>query len=180
MAAPASTNTTSTFEIAPKNDFTPLEANYYTLTLLDYKVRDKDPDKYHAAAWRDVEFDWDVSVPADVRERLELGDGQVKRKSWAAIPKTFTDKATLIQIGIALGKLDLTGGSADGAKVDLNDWLGAKCRGNIVEKTKADGTITDTIDGYTAFKRPAGQQAARPAPKPAPPPVDDPDGDVPF
>lgn len=167
-----------TFDIAPKSDFTPLEANYYTLTLLAYKVRDKDPDKYHAAAWRDVEFDWDVAVPADVRERLELGDEPIKRKSWAAIPKTFTEKATLIQIGIALGKLDLTSGSADGTRVDLDEWLGAKCRGNIVEKVKSDGTVGDAIDGYSVLRRAA--PATKPAPKPAPPPVDTESDEVPF
>lgn len=186
MATPTATASTSTFEIAPKSDFTPLESNWYVLTLLAYKIRDKDPDKYHNAPWRDVEFDFDVAVPDEVRERLELGDGQIKRKVWAAIPKTFTDKATMVQIGIALGKFEVVNGSADGVKVDLDEWLGAKCRGNVIEVHKADGTLGDKVDGFAPYRRGAANQVAgkpsapKPATRQAPPPEEGDDDSIPF
>ncbi len=165
----------TTLTLAPRTDFTPLDPDYYILTLDSYEIRDKDADKFHAEAYQDVQFQWSVNVP----------DGEpAQRRSWANVPKSFNEKSTLCKIGVALGAIDPQVAASEGIELDLDRWVGRRCRGNIVEIVKADGTISDKIEGYAPYKGKASNApiAAKPAPraKPAPPVEDDEEDSLAF
>lgn len=174
MATPARNTIDNVIDLAPERLWTPLPTSYYTLTLLSYQIREKAPDRFHTEAYLDVEFTWEVAVDQDTREALELGDGQITRKGWANVPKSINDKAILVLIGIALGRIDLVAAKEGGAKLNLDEWVGCKCRGNIENKAQGDGTFRDKIVSYSPMPRGKGQvaiAAAKPAARPAPAPV---------
>lgn len=158
--------------LGPKSDFVALESDWYTLTLLSYEIREKEADKFHKKPYQDVQFQWEVTVP---------GEEPTERRSWANVPASFNEKSKLVEIGIALGAIDPAAG-ADGLDIDLDTWLGKKCRGNIVEITKPNGDLSDKIDGYAPYRAPRGAAKPASARRAAPPPPvdDDPDGDMPF
>lgn len=137
--------------LAPKTDFVPLETDFYTGTLQNHKTRDRDKDQYHPEPYQDIEFTWSVEVPAELCEELDI-TSPVERKSWVNIPKSFNDKAKLVLLGIALGVLDPNSGDEE-QDIDLDDWLTRKCRLQIEQTKKKDGTPTDKIVGYTPYKR---------------------------
>lgn len=157
----------TTLTIAPKTDFVPLESNWYVLTLQNYELRDRDADKFHAVAYQDVQFQWSVAVP----------DGDpAERRSWANVPQGYNEKSKLIAIGVALGMIDPAVAAVEGVKLKLDQWVNKRCRGNIVEVVKPDGTLSDKIDGYAPYKA----KAAAPKAKAAPPPVEDEDEEAAF
>lgn len=175
--------------VAPKSDFIPLESGAYTLTLTNYKIRDREPDKFHTKPWQDVEFLWDVAVSQEIRENLGLGTEPIERRSWESVPRTFSDKSGMVKLAIALGVVDQAEGAESGAEFDLDAWLGKKCKGLVEEFTKQDGTLGDKITSYSPFRGRApaptqAAQAAKPAPArrvaPQPPVEEDPEGDMPF
>ena len=155
-------------EIAPKRDFIALETAYYIVTLRGAKVGWREPDQFHKEKYQDCEFEWEVDVDDAMRERLGLGTDAVVRRSWANLPRTFSEKSKFVQIGVALGALDMTVGAANGAKFDLDGWLGRKCRVNIVEKTKDGEVVADEIKDYQVYQVSRGPAQRRRAATPAP------------
>ena len=178
MATPT-TQLDDSIEIGAERQWTPLPANYYTATLVGIEKRARAADKFHDAPYTDIEMTWDMALDAETREIMELADGEAfTRRSWANLPKTVTEKAKLVQIGVALGVLDLAAAREQGVQIQLRAWIGRKCRVNVENKTDADGTIRDTIAGYAALPVRKPAQSAKPAPRPAP--VPDESGDEPF
>lgn len=162
-------------ELEPKSDFTPLPTDWYTMTLLSYEIRDRDADgNFHKEAYQDVQFQWEVAVPEE---------DPVERRSWANLPRAFNDKSKFCNIGLALGVI-AQGAGGERLRIDLDTWIGKKCRGNIVEITKDNGDLSDKITDYAMIRQrptkpPSSQPkaATRRANEP-PPPLDD--EDTPF
>ena len=160
-------------ELEPKSDFVPLPTDWYTITLLSYEIRDREPDgNFHKEPYQDVQFQWEVTVPDEEPQ---------ERRSWANLPRAFNDKSTFCIIGMALGVI-AQGSGGERLRIDLDTWIGKKCRGNIVEKTKDNGDLSDKITDYALIRaRPAKPTTAQPKPTRRdnePPPLED--EDIPY
>lgn len=190
MAAPASNRPAGTedftFDLSAPGSFTPLPTNWYTLTVEKVTLRDREADKFHTEPYKDVEFQFVVSVNPELREELDLGDEPIPRRAWANMVRTFSPRATLTKILTALGAVNAEDAAQNGVRFDAKALIGRKCLGNIVESTRTDGTLTDSIEGFAPMPKKAkpGAAGAGKPPVAARPAVtddpDDPDAQIPF
>ena len=147
-------------------DFEVFPADYYVGTVDSVVVENKQPDNYHKEEYQQLRWVWLISVP----DR----DDKPKFSTWTSL--SMHEKSKLPGLLKALGVE--VGEDEDGNPVlpDTDELVGLRCRLNIVEKLKQDGTAKNQCEGYAPLPRRA---AGRPAPKPAPAPADD-DGDLAF
>jgi hypothetical protein len=144
--------------------------NYYNATFIAYSIRNIEADanrQYNKDAYQDIDITWELDV-------VDENDKPITRHSWPKIPKGTHPKAELVIMLVAIGAAteeELIKNGIPNLIQLLDKVLGWKCRLNVIEHKKKDGTLSDKIDSYQPLivGRASAGRATAPTTSPAQP-----------
>jgi len=151
-----------TYEVGPRQTFTPLPTGDYVLTLKNVSEHLEEEDsQYSKKGDMRLEWTWEVAIP---------DEEPATRRSRAAPPASWNEKSTFVKIAEALRLVDHERAVTEGAKINWDVAIGKQCIGSILKLPKEGkpGEWTDNIKAFAPLPNgPVVPQSSQASGKPS-------------